>query len=353
MKKISHILLATALFAYALLILPVTTHAASNSLGVNPRRDYTIKPGDKVQDVLNVTNIHQTEDLTISIKSIDFKATDETGTPSLLLKQTQPTRWSLKPYLNVPSTLTIPAGKSADLPFTISIPSNVGAGSYYSAVHYSISGGEENGQGSNLSLTGSSVSLLFVRVPGEARSSLILDKFGAFTPTADMTSGSYASFYSAAKPKYLSYSLQNKGNVAEEPTGSVQLKDMFGKEVKLYEKANPNNNLVLIDQTRRIDMCLNEVEVTEKNKLNGQDEKVKQCHDPSLMPGRYTASMTLLYGGEGSASNEIKATTSFWYLPAWFIIAVAIGLLVIFVLVRSGLQKLRSTGKKTYTNTRR
>jgi hypothetical protein len=347
MKKFSHVVLAVAMSV--LFLMPAHAKAASNSLGVNPRRDYTIKAGEKIQDILNVTNLHKTEDLTVSIKVVDFKAADQTGTPNLLLKQTEPTRWSLKPYLTIASSYKIPAGKSADVPFTINIPSNVGAGSFYSAIHYSVTGGDENAAGSNLSLAGSSVSLLFVRVPGEARSSLLLKEFGAFYPTEDMITGSYATFFSAAKPKYLSYTLENKGNLAEEPTGSMQLKDMFGKEVQLYEKANPNDSLVLIDQTRRIDVCLNEVDVTEKNKLNGQDEKVKQCHDPRLMPGRYTANLIMLYGGEGTSSNEIKAVSSFWYIPAWFIIAVAAVLLIVFFIARSLIRKLSDKGKKTYS----
>lgn len=349
MKKFSAIVMF-ALFVGAIFITPTTAIAApkssSNSLGVNPRRDYVVKPGEKIQDTLNVTNLDKSEPLIIAVRSVDFKASNQTGTPNLLLKQIEPTRWSLKPYLTIPATYTIPAGKSADVPFTINIPANVGAGSYYSAVHYSVSGGE--GDQSTVNLSGSSVSLLFVRVSGEAKSSLLLQKFGAFTPSNDMTTGVYNSFYSATKPKYLSYTLQNKGNIAEQPGGSLQLKNIFGQTVKLYAKANPYESLVLLEQTRRIDLCLNEVEVREKNKLNGQDEEVKKCEDAKLLPGRYTAAMSLVYGGEGIATQEIRASTSFWYLPVWFIIAVIIGLLIAAWAIRTLVSKIKNRGKPTY-----
>lgn len=350
MKRLSSILML-ALSLGVLTLVTGNVSAASNSLGVNPRRDYTLKPGEKVQDTLNVTNLNQTEALAITIKAIDFKAADQTGTPSLLLRQEQPTRWSLKPYLNIASTYTIPAGKSADIPFTVSIPANVGAGSYYSAVQYAVEGATDaNG---NVNLASSSVSLIFVRVPGEAKSALVLNNFGAFTPNEDMVSGSYKSFYSSAKPKYLSYTLENKGNLAEQPTGSIVLKNIFGKQVKLYENANPNQNLVLIEQTRRIDVCLNEVEVKEKNKVNGQQEEVRKCEDMSLAPGRYTAATSLFYGGNGSASGEIQATTTFWYLPAWFIIAVALILALVAFAVWKLVNKIKNRNKPTYGSRRR
>lgn len=349
MRKIGSVLMAL-LSVGIILALPSQALAASNSLGVNPRRDYTVKPGETIQDSLNVTNLNKTEALNLTVRPLDFESTNETGAPKLLLKQQEPTRWSLKPYLKIGSSFTVPAGKSVDIPFTITIPSNLGAGSYYSGVHYSVTG---NALESNLSLASSSVSLLFVRVSGEARSSLALKNFGAFTPNHDMSSGSYASFYSATKPKYLSFTLENKGNVAEQPTGSIQLKDIFGKQVKLYEDINPNKNIVLLEQTRRIDVCMHEVEVKEKNKLTGQEEEVDKCENMNLAPGRYTASLSLMYGGNGSPTNEILGTASFWYLPAWFLIAVAIGLLLLAFFVRQLVKKVKGIRKPTYGTRRR
>lgn len=314
--------LSAAVALFLVVVLPVS--AASNSLGVNPRRDYTIKSGETVTDKIFVRNLSQTEDLTLSIDLIDFQAQGKTGAPALLLKQNQPTRWSLKPYMTIQKSATIGAAKSMDIPFTITIPKNVGAGSYYSAIRYSAA--NQNGK-SNLSLSGSSTSLIFVRVPGQAKDSLQMTNFGAFTPNSDGTSGTYASFYGATAPKYLAYELKNAGNVAEQPSGSILVKDIFGKQVKLYQNANPNDNLVLIDQTRRFDFCLNPQKVTKT--VNGVKADVEQCNDFGFKPGRYTVALDLFYGTNGSSSKEINATASFWYLPAWFIVAVIVLLLLI------------------------
>ncbi len=345
MKKFSSFLMV-AIAIFAVLAAPLRVNAASNSLGVNPRRDYTIKPGETVKDTLNVSNLNKQEPLVISIRTLDFESKDETGAPGLLLKRTEPTRWSLKPYLKFPESLTIPAGKSVDVPVSITMPANIGAGSYYSAINYAVAadGGE-----SNVSLASSSVSLLFVRVPGETRSTLTLEDFGAFTPSQDFTSGAYGKFFSATKPKYVSYTLKNLGNIAEQPTGSMEIKNIFGKQVKMLEDVNPNKSLVIIEQTRRIDVCLNEAQVTKKNNATNSDEQVKECNDMSLMPGRYTANLSLFYGDNGTASQEISETATFWYLPVWFIIAVAVVLLIIGIAVRSLVNKVRSVGKHKYS----
>lgn len=345
MKK-AGIFLSSLLMLAAVLITPSTASAAANSIGVNPRRDYTLNPGDTINETLFINNIDKAEELNVKIEVIDFKPQNETGTPSLLIKATEPTRWSLKPYLKIAKTYNIAAGKSIEAPFTISIPKELGAGSYYSAIRYSAVNPET---GENVSLSSSAVTLIFVRVAGEARSSLTLEDFGAFTPSEDLTSGVFATFYGSAKPKYISYKIRNNGNVAEQPSGSILIKDIFGKEYKLIQDANPNKNLVLIGQTRRVDVCLNEVRKTVKNPDTGSDVDEVTCNAPQLKPGRYTISLGLVYGANGNGSQELGGTATFWYLPAWFIIAVAVAILVIFLYVRSSVRKLSDRGRKTYS----
>ncbi len=325
--------LVTILPAFVLLGLAMVTpfcsvSAASNSLGVNPRRDYIVKSGDKVTDTLNVSNLSKTDNLVITIQLIDFGAKNETGAPQLLLGQKEPTRWSLKPYLKVPSTLSIPAGKSAQVPFTIAIPAGVGAGSYYGAIKYS-TGGVGASSNENVSLTSSSATLMFIRVPGEANDSLRLKSFGAFTPDTSGDNGTFGSFYGGSAPKYLAYRVTNNGNVAEQPTGSVAVKNMFGRQIKLFEKANPGNNIVLIDQTRRFDLCFNQEATTKTNPSTGNDAEMIKCNNPSLAPGRYTAQLAIVYGDSGSSSHELRQVASFWYLPIWFIAVVAAVILLI------------------------
>jgi hypothetical protein len=296
MKRFSNVLVAFTAAIISLSLLPTPVSAASNSIGINPRKDFTINSGDKVQDKLTVKDLDAKVPLDLSIRILDFKAAGQNGEPSLLLKQTDPTRWSLKPYLTIQSTASVAAGNFKDIPFTISIPKTLGAGSYYSAVQFST--GSTGGTG-NVGLSSSAVSLIFVTVPGKASHSLTMKQFGAFVPTPDFTGGSYKDFYGASKPKFLSYTIQNNGNVVEQPIGSIQIKNIFGKQYKLIQNVNPNHNLVLLGQSRRIDLCIQEPSGTN---LDNTDQSIENL-------------------------------SKFWYLPAWFIIAVIVAILVLVGIV--------------------
>lgn len=325
-------------------------NAASNGLGINPRRNYTVKPGETKKDTLVVTNLNKTDDLNVSIQVIDFRATNETGIPALLLTQKNPTRWSLKPFLRLPATYTIKGGQSADIPFTITIPANLGGGSYYSAIRYSAGG---NADKANLNLSSASSTLMFVTVPGTAKESLTLKSFGAFVPNADFVNGSYKTYFGASQPKYMSYTLKNEGNVVEQPKGSVQIKNIFGKQVLLLENINPNRELVILDQTRRIDACIKAPDNARLTNTDDSFEDISKCKNPSLLPGRYTANLGLLYGGMANGSSEIKATTSFWYLPAWSIIAFVVVLAALIFAIWYLVKKIKNHGKPTYGSRRR
>ena len=348
MKRIG-ILIASFLLL-GTVIMQGTAAAASRAIGVNPRRDYTLSPGETKSDTIFVTNLNQTEELTAKIEIIDFGSQNQTGSPALLLKATEPTKWSLKPYLSMPDGYKIPAGKSAEIPFTISIPEGLGAGSYYSAIRFMADSANE---GSNVSLTSSAATLMFIRVTGETRSSLTLEKLGAFTPNKDMTDGVYGTFFSATAPKYLSYLLKNNGNVAEQPTGSLLIRNIFGKQVQVIENANPGKNLVLIDQIRRIDVCLNEERKDVKNPETGNMVEEVICNPAKLMPGIYKAQLGLVYGDSGNASQEIKATATFWYLPVWFIIAAALGIALLAFAIWKLVHNIKNYKKPTYGTRRR
>lgn len=324
--------------AAALMGTTASVSAQSNGLGVTPRKDYTVKAGDHVNDKLFISNLSQKDDLRISIRMVDFSAQDETGTPALQLQPNAPqTPWSLKPFIKISNTLTVPAGKSTYLPFSITIPKDQGAGSYYSAVEYVA----ENAQAQQkVNIAASTASLVFVTVPGQAREQLTFKQFGTFVPSADDQTGTFQSLFTSTKPKVMAYRLQNNGNVAEQPQGSIIIKNMFGKTTKTIDKANPKNQLALRGQTRRFEVCLSEGQQT-TTASNGQPATQTICKDPNLWPGRYTAKLAVLYGLNGNNTQEVVATSSFWYLPWWSIAGVAVIVLIIIALIWMLVRKLR------------
>jgi len=315
-----------------LTLLPMSVSAQSNGLGITPRKDYTINAGQSISDTLYLSNLSSTRALTVTIKIIDFEAANNSGTPELLIAPNAPqTAWSIKPFITIPSTVSVAAGGSTNIPFTITIPASQGAGSYYSAIEYAAK--SIAGQG-NVGVAASSASLIFVTVPGKTTELMRLIKYGAFTPSADDQTGQFSNWYFTSAPKELAYLLENEGNVAEQPSGSILLKNIHGKVIREITNANPNDSLALINQTRRFEACI----VAGNQKVsspNGQVATQLICENPKLSPGRYTALLAVYYGLNGNPTQQILATTTFWYLPFWFLIIVLGGLgIVIYVLFK-------------------
>lgn len=329
MRKIARVL--ALLVAVTTLLTTATVNAASNGLGVSPRKDYAVQPGKTVSDTLYISNLSLTQDLQVEMRMIDFGAQDETGAPALQLgDNAQQTPWSLKPFIKMPSNVRVGAGKSTNVPISITIPASQGAGSYYSAVEYTAINPETK---QKVNISASTASLIFVTVPGEAKEQLIMKQFGAWQTTgADKISGEFKGAFFGASPKEFAYRLQNAGNVAEQPSGSLVIKNMFGRTVKEVEDANPKKQLVLIGQTRRVQACI-KPSVLNSQDPNGQNAKQTVCDDPGLLPGRYTAQIALFYGLNGASTQEVQATASFWYLPWWSIVGLIVLILIIVGLV--------------------
>lgn len=300
--------------------------AESNGLGITPRKDYVVKPGEKRDDTLFVSNLSTTQSLRVSMEVLDFTPKDETGTPSLQLNPNAPqTPWSLRPFLTHPKDVVIAPGKSSNVPISIKIPEGQGAGSYYGAIRYSAENAETK---QKVNIAASSVSLLFVTVPGQTKQQITLKQFGAFQ-SDNAGGGEFKSLFVSSQPLHLAYRFANGGNVAERPEGSVVVKNMFGKTAVTIERANPKSQLALIGQTRRIDLCMKPEVQNRTDPVTGQQSQETVCKSAGLWPGRYTAEILLVYGMNGGTTQEVSATATFWYLPWWFIVASVIVLLLI------------------------
>jgi hypothetical protein len=284
--------------------------AQSRGLGITPRKDLTLQPGKSVSDQVAISNLNSKEDLSLTLQIIDFGAQDETGTPALRLDpNSAQTPWSLRPFIKAPQSIKVAPGKTEVVKFTVSIPSSQGAGSYYSAIRYVA----EADNGGQVAIGASGATLVFATVPGKTKESLLVNKFGAYESKSDSTAGSYRSLFVGSQPKELAFTLKNQGNVAEQPAGSIVIKNMFGKQVKLIKDANPKGSLALREQDRRFQVCIED-----------QKDNETICKNTGLMPGRYTATLNAFYGINGNQSQEILVSSSFWYLPTWFLIVLAV-----------------------------
>ena len=328
MKHFKRIVMAAlaVVVASAYTVPSVPAYAQSSaSLSIAPKKNYLVEPGKTKKDKLVIKNLDSNSDLELTLRVVDFTFTDDGGTPKLFLDQNAPrTTWSLKSYLTVPKTVTIPKNGTKSLDMSVAIPKGHGAGSFYSAIVYS-SGAP--GNGGNVGLNASGVTLVFAQVPGKVNENLKLEKFGAYNAASPTKPANYI-YFATEEPQRVAYTLKNNGNVTEAPVGSITLKGWFGEPITI-DKVNPNGSLALIGQTRTYTACIKLTEA--KVNLNGTVTNTNQCTTPGLWPGLYTATIDLYYGQNGNNTQEVTGTAMFWYLPWWFLIIFFIVLaLVVF-----------------------
>lgn len=308
--------LAIASVFMCLALLTNSSFAQSNGLGVTPKESFTMKAGQQATNTLFLSNLNKTEPLRVKLTVVDFTSLDESGSAKLLQSTDQAqTPWSLKPYITLPEFVTVAPGASKQIPFTLKLPANIGAGSYYSAIEYTASTGGESQQ---VTIAASTATLLFINVPGNVKEQLILKQFGLFNTKTNK----FQSFFQE-KPKYFAYRLQNDGNLAESPAGTVIVKNIFGNKVAKVDNANPKGQLALIGQTRRFQGC------NAKSKAAEELPKDSNCIPFDIKPGFYTANIVIFYGQNGQETRQIGATSHFWYLPWSFIVMALIVLLAL------------------------
>lgn len=322
--------------------LPEASAQTSASLSIVPKKNYTIESGESIKDTLTIRNIDTENTLSLTLRVVDFTFSDDGGAPQLMLDENAPqTVWSLKPYISVPESITIEPGSTKTVNMSVSIPSNRGAGSLYSAIVYSTGAPD----GGNVGLSASGVTLVFTNIPGDVDEKLTLEKFGAYKDPGTGGGDGYMSF-TYEKPEMMAYTLRNEGNVTESPMGSITLTSMFGQEY-VISKVNPNESLALIGQTRKFTACIKLK--SEDVDFNGRRTSTTACTEPDLWPGLYTANIDLFYGQNGNNTQEVSGSAYFWYLPLWFIAIVLIIFAVVTIFIWRTIHKIRNRGRGLQT----
>jgi hypothetical protein len=343
MKRILS-MLSAALVVLGVVVNVVPASATSSTgLSINPRKNLVVSPGQTINDNLIVGNLSNAYPLDISLRVVDFTFYNNSGTPKLFLApNASQTTWSIKPFVHLPKTESIPAGGSVQIPYSVTVPKNQGAGSYYSALVYSAT----SGKGGNLDLDASGVTLMFVNVPGLVHENLALQKLGIYTANKTSAAGSYT-YINTVKPVQIGYTLKNSGNVTEAPAGGATITYMFGGKPINIESVNVNSDLALIGQSRLFQACLNNLK--QGISAVGTYNLENVCGPVNLKPGMYTINLAAYYGQNGNPTREVTGTAHFWYLPWWFIITFIVVLLilafVIWRIVRTVRRRLYGTSK--------
>lgn len=284
-----------SLFMLAL-VAPLAAYAQSTEgLEVKPAIvEDKVNPGEVHQYSISVTNVTSvTKTFYVTVR--DIQGLDSQGRP-IFASTTEVTPYALSSWVNIPQgEITLAAGGTQTIPFSVQVPQNASPGSHFASVFFSDKPAQLQTSGSGVGVSvGAIVSLL---ISGNINEEAQLEEFSTdklVYPTPDVT---------------FNTKVQNLGNVLEQPTGTIQITDMFGKTVGNVD-----------------------VNSAQASVFPGSDRTYTSNWNPGGFAfGRYEAVVSLSYGTE--ARQTIYSTTSFWVLPLVPIFSVLGSLLLIVIVI--------------------
>lgn len=330
MKIIFRTLLATLIVSLAALtISPVASvYAANTSSGqaleiAPPVLNIKADPGETVKTTISLRDV-STSALVVRNQINDFVAAGEDGTPKLLLDNSKDNSpYSLKDWVQPLPELTLKPKEVNKLPVTIRVPKNAAPGGYYAVVRFTASPPGLDGTG--VSLSASLGTLILLRVNGDAKEEMKVEQFTA-------AKNNDTGWLFESTPITFLARIKNSGNIHEQPTGQITVKDMFGNTVANVN-VNLNRNNVLPGSIRKFDPKL--------------DSSV--IGDRALF-GLYTADLKLSYGTEG---QTVTSSTSFWVVPYRMILFGILLVIIAIVVIRIGLRRYNERIIETSRSRRR
>lgn len=275
-----------------------------------PLIELQANPGQQLTADIKLTNISGGE-LLIKNQLNDFGAKNETGEPNIIFDDVDSTSYSLRQWIASPEPFTLASKESRTVQVKIDVPADAEPGGHYAVVRFT--GTAPELEHSGVSLSASIGTLILLQVSGDIKHSAGIEDF--FTANS---SGAKRGFFENA-PIYFSERIRNDGNVHIKPTGTLIVKDVFGRTTSTMrvngDPQDPNNppKSALPNSIRRFDQQL----------------------DKSWMFGRYQAEINLEY----SDGQTISDTITFWVIPYKLLTFAIVGLTAVVLLAVFGIRK--------------
>lgn len=257
--------------------------------------DEAVDPNSTKEYAFTVTNLNANEQkFYISAKNISDVSNE--GAPIFSEFEEEATGMELADWIVLPvSDITLPAGASQEVRFTINVPGDAAPGSHFGSVILSVDAPEIEKSGAAIGYKVANI--ISLRVAGDA------------TESANIRQFSTNSFFYGSKNVDFSVRIENLGNVLLRPVGPVEIKNMLGQKVDTFV-FNESQASVFPKKVR-------EYKFTWTGEGTGF--------------GRYEAVLSPVYGSAG-AKRTISSTVSFWILPI-HIIGPALGGLALLLLI--------------------
>lgn len=284
---------------------PQTNNNVGQALEIAPPvLTISANPGQVIRTQLSLRDI-SSGNLIVKGQVNDFLAAGEDGTPKILFDATQTSPFSLKTWVAPLPQLLMKPREIRNLPITFNVPADASPGGHYGVIRFTATPPDLSGTG--VSLSASLGALVLLTVSGKTT-----EKVDVASLTAEKD-GKTKSVFESTPITFVSR-LKNSGNVQEQPTGRITIKDMFGKTVAGLN-VNLDRRYILPDSIRRFESSLDSGVIGNKHLF-----------------GHYTAVLTLDYGN--NAKQTLTGSKSFWVIPYRLIGAAIVILIVGFFLLR-------------------
>ena len=272
-------------------------------------------PGDRVVTEISVRNITDI-DVIASGDVRDFLARGETGEPRILLDTEEESPFPLAEYVESVPDLTIEPTEQETAEIVINVPEDASPGGHFGVVRFSGQPADPSGESSAVALSASIGTLVLLNVSGDVEESMSIEEMFV------SQEGEQGGFFETGPFEFVTR-LSNEGNVYLQPSGELEITNIFGQEVASIP-FNEDESNVLPQSIRRFDQSFD---------------------DKSFWFGRYTATADLQYGASGEI---VQDSTDFWVIPYKLVGIVLVMLLAVGYFGRKALQAYNKSVVKKY-----
>lgn len=276
--------------------------------------DLDVDPGESTDVEIQLRNVSN-EDLIVSGEINDFLAFDEEGSPNIIMEEEAEeyadNPFSMRAWAQPMEPILLEPNQIETLTVDFIVPGDASPGGYYGAVRFT--GTPPELEGTGVSLATSIGTLLLATVSGEAVEDAAIEEFYV------EQDGSRGTMFESP-PLQLVQRIKNTGNVHIQPTGQVEIKDMFDRRIAAAN-VNLGQQNILPESIRRFE----------------QDVDSSLIGDRRLF-GRYTANLQLEYADE----QTMTQTLSFWIIPYRLIAAIIAGFVIAAFAIRYFLKRYKA-----------
>jgi len=302
------VLLATAPFAVAQSTGNGTP--TGSGLSISPTiSQFTIQPGGSDTIKITLKNI-TVDNVTAQGFVNDFTSDGTTGNPKILTNETSPSPHSIRNFVFGLNDIPLQRGEQKNITIGLQVPKDTTPGAYYGIIRYkAVPVGQNAPAPGQVALTASVGTIVLVTVPGNVREQVQVKGLHVYRGGED---GSL--FF--GPPTSIGVEVANFGNGFVAPFGSVEVRNMFNKNVLNYQLNNPKQPGNILPGSSRV-----------------FTQNIKAIN--SL--GRYTIIASVSYG---KGSQVLSVQKTIWYIPKW--------IAVLFIAVIAGLLYLAFRSYRRY-----